>query len=694
MIAMPSPIPINGSSSSSSSSSSSNNNNKNSSGGTSSNAGSAGSLSPTMTASAAARAISGSRTGPSLEPGPGAGAGAGTGAGTCAYIDDGTRKRHWPPRLYLAVDCGGTKTAAAVCDEAGILLGRGHGGPANYTDVGLLAFLNSVQEAVSDALRRVARHLLELPLDAWHSIQTADPPPIRVYDENGGSSSSSPSFSSSSRASIVAALDAIRFPGLPEDARRPWFEAAWFGIAGVDSPVDVTTLSPHLASLLSLPYPSPRLIVANDTSLLASPVTDPSRPEIRSGVVVIAGTGSIVMSFKQRSDGLLKVLGRVGGFGWLLGDEGSGYQVGKSAVRKVLDMADRQRLLAHSDEEDSNDREHGRDGEGCEEHEGSCSTSTSTSEESPDEGELVSFATRSGTIKMRKKPGPRCRVASSRTAARGDSVSKEAPPYGRVLRDRILQHWSIVSTDELLGAVYSDDISAAPSSSGSLRTSPATAKNGGDAETSAAATSSLSASEASANLLPPVAPTLDVEVQFRGASPIPSLSSSPTDSTASSSVHHSSHLAAGPASSARPPNSARSHSESSVRDDRSSRGERQTGERKHRLASLAPLVFHLAFSHDDAMSLDILREQAHHLAKSVAELLKPPPSTRAHLKAHESVLCMGGSLVGVERYRQLLVEELAKLGIAFDSVVYVGDPARSGAVALSAVVEKLRDSET
>ncbi|PWN48063.1 hypothetical protein IE53DRAFT_320088 [Violaceomyces palustris] len=357
-------------------------------------------------------------------------------------------------RLYLAVDCGGTKAAAAISDQNGRLLARGFGGPANFTDVGLAKFLEAVSAAIKQALLVVICSQGELP----------HPTPL--------------------------------------------FEAAWFGIAGVDSASDVHQLSPFLASLLSLPQPSKRLLVANDTSLLAAPVRDPEYPSIRSGVVVIAGTGSIVMSFKEEEDGTLTTLNRVGGFGWLLGDEGSGFWVGRDALRYVLDQADRERSSSRTD----NSSELGR----------------------------------------------------------------------HLLRDRILEQWHLSSTDELLNAVYSNR---------------------------------------------------------------PLASSSKASTTQS------------------------------------------LQERKHRLASLAPLVFHLAFKHGDPCSLSILQGQARGLASQVAAILRTEPGWDSHLEASSSVLCMGGSLLGVERYRELLTEELRLQGIVFHRCVFVGDPAKSGAIALARLWE-------
>ncbi|EPQ25609.1 uncharacterized protein PFL1_06933 [Pseudozyma flocculosa PF-1] len=261
-------------------------------------------------------------------------------------------------RLYLAIDCGGTKAAAVISDQDGHVVGRGFGGPANFTDVGLDAFLLSVQEAIHQAL------------GCCKNLHSTSPTTLP--------------------------------PGVARRA-EPLFEAAWLGIAGVDSEVDVQQLTPYLATLLSLPYPSNRLMVANDTSLLAAPVRDTAHPDIRSGVVVIAGTGSIVMSFKADDGGLLQTLGRVGGFGWLLGDEGSGYWVGRDALRFILDQADRDRLGGSSMFADD------------------------------------TFGSSS---------------SSSASASKLDVT--RAKEQDHLLRDRILDLWNLTSVDELLNAVYSN----------------------------------------------------------------------------------------------------------------------------------------------------------------------------------------------------------------------------------------------
>lgn len=51
-----------------------------------------------------------------------------------------------------------------------------------------------------------------------------------------------------------------------------------------------------------------------------------------SGIVLIAGTGSISYYFNKETN----EMNRVGGWGYLLGDEGSGYEIGKKALTAVM----------------------------------------------------------------------------------------------------------------------------------------------------------------------------------------------------------------------------------------------------------------------------------------------------------------------------------------------------------------------
>ncbi|KAJ7782748.1 hypothetical protein B0H16DRAFT_466270 [Mycena metata] len=185
--------------------------------------------------------------------------------------------------LFLCVDCGGSKTSAVICDAQGNIVGRALGGPSNFAYLSLADFRSAVSLTISDALKTCT------------SSPSVDPVP------------------------------------LPPTGDSP-FAAAWFGVSGIDSPAAVAEVTPTISTLLGIPA-GPRLAIANDTHLLAAPVR--MHPDISHAVGVIGGTGGIAVSFKEAEVGF-EQLGRVGGWGWILGDEGGGFHVGREAVRQMV----------------------------------------------------------------------------------------------------------------------------------------------------------------------------------------------------------------------------------------------------------------------------------------------------------------------------------------------------------------------
>jgi N-acetylglucosamine kinase-like BadF-type ATPase len=103
--------------------------------------------------------------------------------------------------------------------------------------------------------------------------------------------------------------------------------AICLGIAGVDRPDDAQVVSGIMKRIGF----KARILVVND-ALVALEAGAPGEP----GVVVIAGTGSIAYGRNSRNQAA-----RSGGWGYVLGDEGSGYWIGRSALRAVLRAADR-----------------------------------------------------------------------------------------------------------------------------------------------------------------------------------------------------------------------------------------------------------------------------------------------------------------------------------------------------------------
>ncbi len=98
------------------------------------------------------------------------------------------------------------------------------------------------------------------------------------------------------------------------------------GIAGVDRPEDNAIIQGIMRRIGA----RARVLVTNDAliALVAGAGTG-------AGVVVIAGTGSIAYGRNARNEAA-----RAGGWGYILADEGSGFWIGRQALRAVVREAD------------------------------------------------------------------------------------------------------------------------------------------------------------------------------------------------------------------------------------------------------------------------------------------------------------------------------------------------------------------
>jgi N-acetylglucosamine kinase-like BadF-type ATPase len=101
------------------------------------------------------------------------------------------------------------------------------------------------------------------------------------------------------------------------------------GIAGAGRADDQEALTQHLLRKLDL-SPAPHVQIVHDAHIALEAAFEGG-----SGVVVIVGTGSVV--FGRTRDGQLE---RTGGWGYLLGDEGSGFRLGQSGLRAVAHAID------------------------------------------------------------------------------------------------------------------------------------------------------------------------------------------------------------------------------------------------------------------------------------------------------------------------------------------------------------------
>ncbi|GAA5985220.1 hypothetical protein JCM11641_003636 [Rhodosporidiobolus odoratus] len=178
-------------------------------------------------------------------------------------------------RWYLCVDGGGTGCRAVVKSSTGHM-GRSEGGPCNVKSVGPRVAISTILEAVQAALH-----------DA----------------------------------------------GFPSALPSGFFNRAWLGLAGVLHQADVDAFMPFVCEAFGFKLGDSAVKITNDGHLLASPCL--SLPHVDSTVAIVAGTGSVGLAFRQKGS-QVELVGRRGGWGYLLGDEGSAYTVSRLAITRLL----------------------------------------------------------------------------------------------------------------------------------------------------------------------------------------------------------------------------------------------------------------------------------------------------------------------------------------------------------------------
>ncbi|WP_442603598.1 N-acetylglucosamine kinase [Paenibacillus sp. KN14-4R] len=172
----------------------------------------------------------------------------------------------------LAVDGGGTKCLAMVVDEKGNILGTGRSGSCNYQGVGRAAVKQELILAIREAL------------NGFEVIQDSLDQSIEV-------------------------------------------ECAVFALAGLDTNYDREIIYSLVDEALDeLNMKVDNLIIENDGFAALIGATGG-----KAGVLVIAGTGSIVFGINEQGESA-----RAGGWGHVVGDEGSGYWIGKRAITAIL----------------------------------------------------------------------------------------------------------------------------------------------------------------------------------------------------------------------------------------------------------------------------------------------------------------------------------------------------------------------
>jgi len=109
------------------------------------------------------------------------------------------------------------------------------------------------------------------------------------------------------------------------------FEKTVFALAGIDTSIDEIEVREIVEKTIKqIGLATERLLVENDclSALLGA-------TQNKAGALLISGTGSIVFAHDGRGNFF-----RTGGWGYRVGDEGSGYWIGKEAIRSVLKMND------------------------------------------------------------------------------------------------------------------------------------------------------------------------------------------------------------------------------------------------------------------------------------------------------------------------------------------------------------------
>ena len=177
----------------------------------------------------------------------------------------------------LGIDGGGSKTVCVLMDDLCEVLGRGEAGPSNYQSIGIEATLQSIQSAIHNAVE------------------------------------------------IAIITNTVKI------------DAICLGLAGVGRATDIEVVKALVQDLQNNKYlpinwalQPANIVICNDALIaLVGGIGQPV------GIVVAVGTGSIV--FGRNHQGHTK---RVGGWGYILGDEGSAYKIAIAGMNAALKSDD------------------------------------------------------------------------------------------------------------------------------------------------------------------------------------------------------------------------------------------------------------------------------------------------------------------------------------------------------------------
>ena len=176
-------------------------------------------------------------------------------------------------RCVLCIDGGGTKTVCVLATLDGKVIGRGSGGPTNPNLVSALEINETLQKAIQEAIQNL--------------------PELQIEAVCGG----------------------IAGVGASEEKR-----------VEVSNVIGQILSTPPFCHALSKRFnPSVNIEVVSDVV-----ITLVAGVGKRHGIVAISGTGSVVYGETVKGQRI-----KVGGWGYQL-DEGSGYAIGRKAIKEIL----------------------------------------------------------------------------------------------------------------------------------------------------------------------------------------------------------------------------------------------------------------------------------------------------------------------------------------------------------------------
>ncbi|KAE8379718.1 hypothetical protein BDV26DRAFT_303423 [Aspergillus bertholletiae] len=190
---------------------------------------------------------------------------------------------------YLCVDGGGTNCTVSIATQS-MVVGQGVAGPCNFNSVALEELMDQIKLATDRA------------------------------------------------SSMALEKQGSGYPNLPR------FSGVWVGLAGLYHADQVATLTHRLEDLFDVSIDNGTLRLTSDGILLGSCIA--MDDSVECAISVIAGTGSVATAFKKGPSNETIQVGRTGGWGYLIGDQGSAFDIGKRALQLVLSSVEQKQFQA------------------------------------------------------------------------------------------------------------------------------------------------------------------------------------------------------------------------------------------------------------------------------------------------------------------------------------------------------------